>query len=127
VAKVKGDTHHNQVALRVIVGSSKIPPPYKALLVVHAYIVGRIARSRLCEFPLDELEIDDEDGLVVLDGMLVARYGTDFLLRYMEEWLADKDTEWLFPAPRNVGNHASVQMCSRYVGKIVRGELTADG
>lgn len=115
--------------LRVIVHTPKIPAPYKALLLVHAYIDAKFPGGRKAlvqaRFP-DDVEIDQDDGSVRVMGFAIADYAAQHLAHYLRTWRAFQDSEWLFPGARR-GNdedkHCDAIVAARYIGKIKKGTI----
>lgn len=118
--------YSNQLVLGIIARTDKIPPPYKTFLLVQAYAETPIARNVLAEATPDDVEVDVDDGVVYVLGARIAPYGAQVLLEYMGSWLAEVDSEWLFPSPRSLDKPVSCQMASRYIGKVYKGTITGD-
>jgi len=121
--------------LRVVVNSPKIPVPYKALLVVHAYIAPKYVggRKALVEARLDDVEVDADAGVVYVLGAVIAEYAALYLAEYLEGWRATYDSEWLFPHVRgrraginDMDKHINAVTAGRYITRIGRGEITLE-
>jgi hypothetical protein len=122
----RGSRDYNPTALEIqaVAASKRIPPPYKALLICHAYIGKDFTggRARLSSAELDDVEVDPDTGAVRIFGSALHPWAARYLAAYLTGWRKDIDSPWLFPGARQRQIHANDKKACVYFTAISNGK-----